>query len=248
MGDTVLCGSCMQPYDGPPGKRQDQWGSKPCRFPGRHRCGARHGQGLVERCELTRDECRRKRAKERQAHKAEAWATDPSSAPIDAGHVLTALEAWHNGGATRGAGWAMFREFRCATGWKESRGPRAGDTAGLVNPEARVDLYVVNLWPSKGCRLIAYEVKVSRADFLAEIRNPDKRAQAWAISTEYTFVTPQGLVKPDEVPDECGLYEVRYGKRGASYIERVVEPRRRDVPAIHWRTFASLAARVKEVA
>lgn len=216
-----------------------------CRYAASHVCNKRHGRGAVERCTLTRREC----ARARRVERATAWERDPSKVALTAPDVLRALERWHRRGKTAGAGWALFPEFRCAVGWRPDtqRHRAAADLDGLtVNPEARVDLYAVNLWPSFGCRLIAYEIKISRADFLAEIRHPEKRESAWAISTEYVFVTPQDLVKPGELPEGCGLYEVRYGSKGASHLEIVEKPAQRQAPQIHWRTFAALAQRVKE--
>lgn len=244
------CYDCGKPYAEKPGNSlaYQSWDGKTkrCSRAEMHVCGQRHGTGLVEPCALTRHECKEKRRDER----AHAWQKDPSSVAPDSEQVIVALERFHRG-SNRGIGWAMFREYRCGTGYVDHqyRGHRVTgdpDDAGIINPETRIDLYVINLWPSKGVRLIAYEVKVSRADFLSEIRQPDKRAQALKISTEYSFATPQGLVKPDEVPDECGLVEVRYGKRGASYIETVKAAPRRDAPCFHWREFAAMAARAKD--
>jgi hypothetical protein len=52
---------------------------------------------------------------------------------------------------------------------------------------------------------IAFEIKVSRADFLSEQRNPEKRRKAYAICDEYWFAVPEKLVEKHEVPPECGL-------------------------------------------
>lgn len=50
-----------------------------------------------------------------------------------------------------------------------------------------------------------YEVKVSRADFLADLAKPQKR-QAYADLAEAVyFCAPQGLVEPSEVPKGVGL-------------------------------------------
>lgn len=55
---------------------------------------------------------------------------------------------------------------------------------------------------------VGYEVKVSRADFRCEIRKPSKRAWAVAMTHEFYFCAPKGLIKPHEVPEDCGLLEV----------------------------------------
>jgi hypothetical protein len=55
---------------------------------------------------------------------------------------------------------------------------------------------------------IGYEVKVSRADFRNEIKKPEKRAYAVAVTHEFYFCAPAGLIRPEEVPEDCGLVEV----------------------------------------
>lgn len=54
---------------------------------------------------------------------------------------------------------------------------------------------------------IGYEVKVSRGDFLQEIRKPHKRAYAVAVTHEFYFCAPAGLLKVEEIPEDCGLVE-----------------------------------------
>lgn len=58
---------------------------------------------------------------------------------------------------------------------------------------------------------VAYEIKVTRADFRSEMRKPEKRAGAMALSHQFFFATPPGLVKRDEIPADCGLVEVTAG-------------------------------------
>jgi hypothetical protein len=57
---------------------------------------------------------------------------------------------------------------------------------------------------------VSYEVKTSRADFLAELKRPLKRRIGMRYSNEFYFVTPAGLVTATEIPAECGLIEVGY--------------------------------------
>jgi len=54
----------------------------------------------------------------------------------------------------------------------------------------------------------AFEIKVNRRDFLEEVKNPNKRRRAYAVCDAYWFAVPEGLVKADEVPPECGLMTV----------------------------------------
>lgn len=105
--------------------------------------------------------------------------------------------------------WVFLRELRLGTGY----GSREYDLqAGeLVDHgwEQRLDAFAMNCYPSKGFLRIAFEVKVSRSDFLSEIKNPDKRAAALRHSNQFYFVCPEGLVKPEEIPVECGLIEIK---------------------------------------
>jgi hypothetical protein len=57
----------------------------------------------------------------------------------------------------------------------------------------------------------AIEVKVSRSDFLRE--TPEKRWPWQQITNRFVYATPKGLLKPEEIPSECGLWEVdEFGK------------------------------------
>lgn len=89
---------------------------------------------------------------------------------------------------------------------------RYGDADGewLFYAEVwRIDAFALRCWQAGiGNRRMAFEVKTSRPDFLAEIRNPQKRQNALDISHVYYFATPKGLVDRTEIPPECGLIEV----------------------------------------
>jgi hypothetical protein len=51
----------------------------------------------------------------------------------------------------------------------------------------------------------AYEIKVSRSDWLEELKQPRKREPAMLISNVFYFVAPVGVIHPKEVPEGCGL-------------------------------------------
>jgi len=69
-----------------------------------------------------------------------------------------------------------------------------------------VDAVVFSLWPSLGCRRLALEVKISRADFLRELQNPEKNAWVRGVCHEFAYVTPNGVAKEEELPEGIGLY------------------------------------------
>jgi hypothetical protein len=120
----------------------------------------------------------------------------------------------------------LFFELRCGTGWGKGS-------------EQRLDAFAMEEWPSKGLLRYAYEVKVSRADFLREMKDPTKRRQALYYSNEFAFVTPPGIVKPEEVPLDCGLVEV-HGDGLTDWKVKVPAPRR-DGFAPSWLFFAAVA-------
>lgn len=101
--------------------------------------------------------------------------------------------------------WATFEEHRLGTCFGHNR-------------ETRIDFLAIHLWSkvrggAPGPHVVAYEVKVDRADFLREIQDPEKRKPAEALATECYFCTPAGLVEHDEVPEGWGLVEVVKGNR-----------------------------------
>jgi hypothetical protein len=124
--------------------------------------------------------------------------------------------------------WAFFEEFRPATGWLADSG---------------IDAWAINLWPSRGFPCVAYELKVSRSDWLRELKDPTKREQGVKWSSEFWIATLPGVVKADEVPEECGLLVV--AESIASYKTEIVRPAPvRSKPEPTWAFVAALARRV----
>jgi hypothetical protein len=105
----------------------------------------------------------------------------------------------------------------------------------------KIDAFWMAVEPSKGLRRIAYEVKVSRSDFLREIREPRKRRAALRVSNQFFFVTPPGIAKAEEIPLECGLKEVQEDGRLVTVVDA---PFRDGLPA-SWHFFASFARRLR---
>lgn len=68
-----------------------------------------------------------------------------------------------------------------------------------------IDAVVVSLWPSDGNWRAAYEVKVSRGDFLKELSNPQKNQWAKDSFNEFWYIAPSGVIKDvNELPENCG--------------------------------------------
>lgn len=77
---------------------------------------------------------------------------------------------------------------------------------------------------------IALEVKVTRADFK---RDTDEKRAAWfAVADRFAYVTPVGLIKPEELPAGCGLMEYNPEAIFASDVLkwRVVAPKKSEPP------------------
>ncbi len=90
--------------------------------------------------------------------------------------------------------WLFFRELRVGTG----RRPGAAQ---------RLDAFALNCLPHLAMKRVCYEVKISRGDYLGELKHPLKRRIGMRYSNEFYFVTPGRMLDPAEVPAECGLIE-----------------------------------------
>lgn len=93
--------------------------------------------------------------------------------------------------------WLFLRELKVGTGKRN----------GSIQ---RLDAFALNCLPHQAMKRVCYEVKISRADFLSELRHPLKRRLGMRFSNEFYFVTPGGLLDTSEVPVDCGLIEAGY--------------------------------------
>lgn len=80
-------------------------------------------------------------------------------------------------------------------------------TAGFESRRT-ADYIAMDLWPNygKGLDLIGHEVKVSRGDWLSELRDPDK-AETFKVHMDRWFLVASdpSIVKPGELPEGWGL-------------------------------------------
>ena len=128
--------------------------------------------------------------------------------------------------------WAFFEELRCGTGYDALSG---GPMLGL---EKRLDAWALALWPSRGFRPTAFEIKVSRSDFLRDRRGGDKYRRYLELCQYLYFVTPEGLVTVSETPSAAGLIWV-------SDDARIVKPApERALPPLDWPFLAAICRRV----
>jgi len=133
--------------------------------------------------------------------------------------------------------WAFFEELRVGTGHRKHWASQGHEPE---NPEQRIDAFVMNMYESKKFVRIAYEIKVSRSDFLHEINSPEKRFQAMQFSNQFYFVAPKGLIKPEEIPEQTGLIEVDERLN----TMRIIEAPYRETEPPTWKFLASVVRRV----
>lgn len=72
--------------------------------------------------------------------------------------------------------------------------------------ERTADFIAVDLWPSSGNAVHGHEVKVSRGDWLTELKDPSK-AEAFRCYCDrwWLVVSDPAIVRPGELPDGWGL-------------------------------------------
>lgn len=81
--------------------------------------------------------------------------------------------------------------------------------AGFDAPRV-ADAIAIDTWPSKGLELHGFEVKVSRSDWLTELRQPEKSEPFRRFCDRWWLVVPdRQIVRAGELPDGWGLMAMR---------------------------------------
>lgn len=95
-----------------------------------------------------------------------------------------------------GAEW-LLRRHRCAVAAYDVRGIMLRELADAIG------------WKTDGVSFLI-EAKTSRADFFRQMKKPHmaQRNPAPGLGVWRWFITPRGLVKPEELPPRWGLVEV----------------------------------------
>ena len=104
----------------------------------------------------------------------------------------------------------------------------------------RIDFWKMEHHSSKGYRATAYEVKISRSDFKRD--SHAKQREARLFSDCFYYVTPVGLVKPEEIPDWAGLIEF-----DGTRLSRKVAAPLRDKSCPSWELVVSLIRNSGEI-
>ena len=114
----------------------------------------------------------------------------------------------HHDMASRLSGW--LRE-QCRVTWEniELMVPRAAGGRQAVRPDV---FSLARTYDEQRINPCVHEVKVSRADFLADLARPEKRAAYAQLAEVVYYAAPEGVIRVAEVPDGFGLLEeVDYG-------------------------------------
>lgn len=113
--------------------------------------------------------------------------------------MLAALRQHHVRPGNGGSGeYAFLTHVRNAAGFQATR---------------TIDGLSLSLWPSRGHVLTGYEVKISRADWLRELKDPAKADDVCGLVDHFAVVAPVGVVQADEVPAPWGWLEVSDNQR-----------------------------------
>lgn len=84
------------------------------------------------------------------------------------------------------------------------------------------DAVAFGLWASHGHAIEGIEIKVSRGDFLSEMKQPEKSEPVMRFCNRWWLVCPSGLVSADELPTTWGLLEM---SDNGTLRQRVKAPR-----------------------
>lgn len=114
--------------------------------------------------------------------------------------------------------------------------------AGGFDATRSCDAMVVSLWPSDGHDIHGIEIKVSRSDWLRELKQPEK-ADAMMAVCDFWWVAigDRAIAKAEEVPAQWGLL----APRGGSLVVVKQAPRLTAIP-MDRGTLASLCKRAQE--
>lgn len=121
--------------------------------------------------------------------------------------------------------WAFMEEVAPATG---------GNTR-------YADAVAMNLWNSRGHVVCGFEIKVSRSDWLRELKDAAKAEPVFRYCDQWWIVAPKGVVRDGELPPTWGLLEVT----AAQVRQVVLAPKLSPVPLTR-EFFASLMRRGHE--
>ena len=84
------------------------------------------------------------------------------------------------------------------------------------NSGRKIDALSIALWQSLNFEITGFEIKVSRSDWLRELKDPAKGEALFQFCHQFYVVTPKNppntIIRPDEVPANWGWIEVTRDK------------------------------------
>jgi hypothetical protein len=135
---------------------------------------------------------------------------------------------------------AALRARFCAPEW--SIFFEVGDSTG-AQQRRWADAVAMNMYPSRGLEIHGFEVKVSRSDWLKELKTPDKSGPVQQYCDRWWIVCPAGIIKDGELPPTWGHYEVSE----AGKIRQVVAAPKLEAAPVTRGFVASMMRRTGEV-
>lgn len=109
--------------------------------------------------------------------------------------IYKTLIAFYENEEFNSRNWITIREVRCGTGFKH-QSKRSFDFMAISS--------------LNGNAVVGYEVKASRADFLKDLKNPEKQKPLRCFANLFYYVAPAGLIQTEELPPWAGLKELRF--------------------------------------
>lgn len=105
-----------------------------------------------------------------------------------------------------------------------------------------IDFVAICYFPSN-FNFISYEIKVSRNDFLKDLKMFDeKQRDALKLSTQFFYICPEGLIQKHEVPDRAGLCWVKKTVEGYKIVtvKPAIRSIIREIPILNFLGFIAL--------
>lgn len=111
--------------------------------------------------------------------------------------------------------------------------------------ERTIDVFGITT--TKPWTRLCVEIKLTRADYLSDIRQALKQRRARMIANQFYYLAPAGVLAADDLPLWAGLAEV-YGEseKSREHIRITVEAPWMETSAPTWRFVAQLARRAAQ--
>lgn len=94
----------------------------------------------------------------------------------------------------------------------------------------RLDVVALNMWGARRWRIVGFEIKVSRGDWIRELDSFQKSEQWTEVVDSFYVVTPPKLIKADELPVGWGHLELAGSRMMTRAHAQVREGDRRTFP------------------